>query len=61
MDYILCRQCNLEEIGECKVVMSENVSRHSVVEEADSGGEEDEEDKGRAEDEVVEADKVKLL
>ena len=28
VDYVLCRRCNLEEIGDCKVVAVENIARH---------------------------------
>ena len=51
MDYVLWRQCNLKEIGDCKVVVGDRMT----------GGEEDGEDKGRAEDEVVEAEKERVL
>ena len=33
VDYILCRRCNLMEIGDCKVVVGEGVARqHRMVE-----------------------------
>eukprot|EP00064_Thunnus_orientalis_P016389 superscaffoldBa00003239_g16454 len=32
VDYVLCRRCNLKEIGDCKVVAEENVARqHRIV------------------------------
>lgn len=55
--------CNLKEISDCKVVVGESVARQHrmVVCGIDTGDEEDEEGKGREEDEMVEAEKGRVL
>ena len=55
MDYILCTQCHLKEIGDCKVVTGESVARRHwiVMCRVNLDGGEEEESKGRAEDQMV--------
>ena len=31
VDYVLCRRCNLKEISDCKVVVSESVAKHWMM------------------------------
>ena len=56
VDYILCRRCNLKEIGGCKVVTGVSVARQHQM-----AVRNDEQNKDRTKNQMVEAEKGRAL
>lgn len=63
MGCILLKGFNMKEIGDCKVMRGEDVARHYCVvsKQDDCGGEEEEVSEGGAQNQMVEAEKGRLL
>ena len=62
VDYIMCRRAYLKEIGDCKVIAGDNVAKHHRLLVCDVFGDQEEEDnKGRPKDKMVEIEEGRLL
>ena len=63
VDYIMCRRAYLKEIGDCKVIAGDNHSQATpaVGVQDDIGDQEEEDNKGRANDKMVEIEEGRLL